>query len=303
MRKLIIAASTVVILLVVILFNYTSSKNQPPKVLLRVDDIGMNHAVNMALKQTAETGIIFSTSVMFACPWYQEAVEILKKYPNISVGVHLTLNAEWKNYKWGPVLGRSAVPTLVDSNGYFYASTVEFLAKNVSLEEVEKELSAQIERALNSGLKIDYVDYHMGTAISTPELRAIVEKLAAKYHLGISRYFGEEYKTMFDVPVELKKKSFFNHLDSLKPGKVNLIVLHLAQTSPEMTVLFDMNNSVMSNSEGVSMVSKHRQEELDVITSKEFLDLVKSKKIQLITYRDLIKSDGLKSMKRVDAKY
>jgi predicted glycoside hydrolase/deacetylase ChbG (UPF0249 family) len=302
MKKVIISLGVVIIFLVVVLFNYTFSKDEGPRVLLRADDIGMNHSVNMAVKQLAETGISFSTSVMFTCPWYQEAIEILEKYPNISVGVHLTLNAEWKNYKWGPVLGRSAVPTLVDSNGYFYSSAAEFLTKNISLEEVEKELSAQIERALKSGLKIDYVDYHMGTAVATPELRAVVEKLADKYHLGISRYFGEEYKTMFDVPLELKKESFLKHLDTLKPGKVNLIVLHIAQAHPEMNALFDMNNT-MSNSEGISMVSKHRQEELDMITSKEFLELVQSKKIQLITYRDLIKAKGLKSMKRTDQKY
>jgi predicted glycoside hydrolase/deacetylase ChbG (UPF0249 family) len=251
----------------------------------------------MALQELAETGIPFSAGIMFACPWYQEGVEILKKYPKISVGIHLTLNSEWKNYKWGPVLGRSAVPSLVDSNGYFYASKAEFLKRNVSLEDVEKELSAQIERGLKSGLKIDYVDYHMGTAISTPELRAIVEKLAAKHKLGISRFFGEAYKTMFDVPVESKKKIFFSNLDSLKQDKVNLLVLHLAQDHPEMNALFDMNNSGMSTSNGISLVSKHRKEELNVVTSPEFLEMVKSKKILLVTYKDLVNIKGLKSMK------
>jgi len=40
--------------------------------------------------------------------WWAE--ETMKKYPNVSVGVHLTLTAEWKYYRWGPVLGQSAVP-------------------------------------------------------------------------------------------------------------------------------------------------------------------------------------------------
>ena len=53
-----------------------------------------------------------SASVMFACPWYQEAVVILRKNPQISVGVHLVLNSEWKYYRWGPVLGREAVPVV-----------------------------------------------------------------------------------------------------------------------------------------------------------------------------------------------
>jgi hypothetical protein len=48
-----------------------------PQLLLRVDDIGMNHATNMALEQLAQTGMPFSASVMFACPWYQETIDIV----------------------------------------------------------------------------------------------------------------------------------------------------------------------------------------------------------------------------------
>ena len=55
-----------------------------PEVLLRLDDIGMNHSVNLAVEKVAATGMPFSVSLLFACPWYQEAVEILKKYPTLS---------------------------------------------------------------------------------------------------------------------------------------------------------------------------------------------------------------------------
>jgi predicted glycoside hydrolase/deacetylase ChbG (UPF0249 family) len=268
-----------------------------PQVLLRLDDNGMNHAVNMAIKRVADLDIPFSTSVMFACPWYQETVSILKKYPKVSVGVHLTLNSEWKHYKWGPVSGRSAVPSLVDSEGYFLASTKEFLENNYSLEEVEKELAAQIERGLHSGLKIDYIDFHMGTAVATPELQAVVEKLAKKYKLGISRYFNENYKTMFDTPVEKKKIEFIDHLTNhLKQEQVNLIVLHVAKPDPEMKALVDMNNSRM-HSETDPLVSWHRSAELAMLLSDEFLLLVKTNRITLVNYSDVLNSVGLNNMK------
>jgi chitin disaccharide deacetylase len=75
---------------------------------------------------------------MFGCPWYLEAVDILKKYPNVSVGVHLMLNSEWRNYKWGPVLGRTAVPTLVDSDGYFFPSRADLLQITLLLRRWRK---------------------------------------------------------------------------------------------------------------------------------------------------------------------
>lgn len=269
---------------------------QLPAVLLRVDDIGMNHSVNTAIEELAASGIPFSTSVMFACPWYQEAVAILQQYPAVSVGVHLTLNAEWKHYRWGPVLGQTAVPSLVDSLGYFLPSVDAFLKSSYKLAEVENELSAQIERALASGLKIDYVDYHMGTAISTPELRAVVEKLAKKYELGISNYFGEDYKSMWGVPVENKKQELMEHLDKLKTDRINLVEIHVAHNTPEMQALLDMNSNLMNTDDGKPKAAAHRQEELDMLVSPEFRNQI-GKKFRLLTYADVIQEVGLENMK------
>lgn len=278
------------------IYCWAQQKNLPV-VLIRVDDIGMNHSVNAAVKQLAESGMPFSTSVMFACPWYQEAVAILQKYPAIAVGVHLTLNAEWKHYRWGPVLGQSAVPSLVDSLGFFRASVDEFKKSNYQLNEVEKELSAQIERALASGVQIHYIDAHMGTAMVTPELRAIVEKLAKKYKLGISGYFGEDYKTMWGVPVPNKKGELMAHMDNLRRDRINLVEIHVAHKTPEMDVLVDLNSSLMSLRDGKPGASLHRQTELNMLLSPQFRNGI-GRKFRLITYADAIKEVGLENMKR-----
>ena len=279
-----------------LLQSASSAQPDPPSLLLRLDDNGMNHSVTMGIKQVAETGIPFSSSVMFACPWYQEAVSVLKQFPAVSVGVHLTLNSEWKYYRWGPVLGRSAVPSLVDSNGLFLPSSSAFLKSNYKLDEVEKELGAQIERALGSGLKIDYVDYHMGTAVSTPELRSVVEKLAKRYGLGISRYFGEKYQTMFDLSVEKKKEEFLKRVDNLSKDKINLMVMHVAEATPEMNALVDMNNADQ-HSDTTPLVAMHRNAELKTLLSPEFQKKVKNREVKLVTYRDLVQRQGLNAMK------
>ena len=164
------------------------------------------------------------------------------------------------------------------------------------MEEVEKELAAQIERALHSGLKIDYVDYHMGTAVATPELRSIVEKLAKRYGLGISRYFGENYQTMFDMSVENKKEQFLKRLDDLSKDKVNLIVMHVADATPEMNALVDMNN-VDQHSDTIPLVAMHRSAELKTLLSPEFQKKAKNGELKLVTYRDIIRQEGLNKMK------
>ncbi|MDB4881631.1 MAG: hypothetical protein JWL95_397, partial [Gemmatimonadetes bacterium] len=206
----------------------------------------------------------------------EEAVDLLKRNPQIAVGVHLVLNSEWSGYRWGPVLGRVAVPSLTDSAGYFLPSTQAFLAHNYDLGEVERELGAQMDRATASGLKISYVDYHMGTAVATPQLRAVVERVAKKYGVGISRYYGEAYNTLFDTPAEAKKPDFLARIARADSTRTNLFVVHVAERTPEMSALFDRNNAAQNSAAGVPLVANHRQAELDVMLSPELAALVSS---------------------------
>jgi predicted glycoside hydrolase/deacetylase ChbG (UPF0249 family) len=261
--------------------------------VIRTDDAGMSHSVNMALERLIATGLPISVSVMFPTPWYQETVEILKRHPEVSVGIHLTLNSEWKNYRWGPVLGRTAVPSLVDADGYFFPSSADLYQNNPDLREVEKELRAQIERARQSGLKIDYVDYHMGTVLRKPEFRDIAERLAKEFGLGMSQYFGEtSHDPQYSAAPPAKIDSLLAMIDRLRPP-VNLVVTHVGIDDSELGALLDMNTSGP-----LPDMSKTRQGEMNALTSQRFKDALKARNVRLLTYRQLIAIQGLQSMRR-----
>lgn len=271
---------------------YSQSKEETKTLLIRCDDLGMSHSVNMAFKELMESGLKFSASVMFPCSWYQEAVDILKQHPEITVGIHLTLNAEWKNYRWGPIADRDKVSSLVDENGYFFPSREKFFANNPKSEEIEIELRAQIERAIDSGIKISYVDYHMGTAVEKPEHRAIIENLAKEFGLGISRYFGEQdIESMYSVDIDKKKDFLLDLSKNIKSNQDNLIVCHIGKDYPELQAMVDMNAF------GLPEMSKHREAELNALLFAKQQNIFESNGIKLINYSDLINEIGLDSMK------
>ena len=264
-----------------------------PELIIRCDDVGMSHAGNQAIRRLLETGKPFSASVMIASPWSLEAAAILEHQPQVSIGIHLTLNSEWEHYKWGPILGASAVPSLVDENGYFHATSADFANAEVSLEEVEMELRAQVEKARRLGLRVDYLDYHMLTAISTPELQSTVEELAAEFGLGLSRYFGEPSVSLWDVEPESKQQKLLEVVAGLEPGASTLLVLHLGIDGPEMAALVDVNNPADPD-----RVGKHRGAELEAILSPAFERALAERDVQLLNYRHLIERHGLDAMRR-----
>lgn len=287
--------TNVILLLSIILGNVHAQLDESKTYLLiRCDDFGMCHSVNLAIEKIIDAGIPISTSVMFACPWYQEAVDILKKHPEVGVGVHLTLNAEWKNYRWGPVAGKEAVPTLVDDAGYFYPSRSKLFEKSPSIAEIEKELRAQINRAINSGIRIDYLDYHMGAAVQTKELRTLVEGLAKEFGLGMSGYFNEKYSSItYNAPLGKKSDSLLSHAKSLQAG-LNLQVLHVGLNNPEMKALIDLNEF------GLKEMSRHRQEEFESLLSNDLPGILLEKNVFPVTYKQVIDAVGLENMHRGD---
>lgn len=265
----------------------------PVYLVIRTDDVGMSHSVNMGVQRLLDTGLPVSVSVMFACPWYQEAVAILRRYPDVAVGVHLTLNSEWQHYRWGPVAGREAVPTLVDADGYFFHSAEALYRNGADVREIETELRAQIERALRSGLEIVYVDYHMGTAVRYPEFREVAERLAREYALGMSGYFGETIVApQYRAAPRRKADSLVAMVERLEPG-LHVVVTHVGIDGPELAALEDMNAD-----QPLAEMSRHRQAELDALTSNRFARALAARNVQLVTYRDVVVQEGLKAMRR-----
>ena len=259
--------------------------NEPKtRLIIRCDDIGLCHGVNMAFKRIAEQGTVTAASVMVTTPWLDEAVAILKEHPEISIGVHLNLNSEWKEYRWGPVTPYDRVPSLVDEFGKFYGTRKEFMAHLPKVEEVAKEIRAQLDFAKRKGLNISYIDNHMGAAISTLEFQQEMEKLAKEYGIGISRYFNEiDNGNVYSFPPEQKLAEGLKLIDSMTTAGTYLLVCHVGSDTPEMQAMTDVHTF------GLKQMSVHRQAEADMLCSPQFKLAIEKKEIQLVGYNDLVR--------------
>lgn len=156
---------------------------QDKVVLLHVDDVGLCHAQNRGFFDVIEYGLVTTGSVMVPCPWFPEAATYARRRPDLDLGVHLCLNSEFAALRWRPLLGPDRVPSLVDGDGYFWPSPPETLA-HANPDEVRRELRAQIERALASGIDVTHLDSHMGTAMML-ELLPIYLELGREFSLPV----------------------------------------------------------------------------------------------------------------------
>lgn len=154
------------------------------RLIVNADDLGLTTGVNEAIVQAHEQGILTSASLMAGGPAVDHAIAIARNHPRLGIGCHLTL-----------VDGRPAAPlsdvgSLVDARGWFRPSWKAFIlalvAGRISLTEVERELTAQINRLATAGVRLTHLDSHKHVH-AYPPIFSIVAGLAARYGIPAVR--------------------------------------------------------------------------------------------------------------------
>src|ERR1700722_9075728 len=152
--------------------------------ILHVDDAGMSFDSNEGAENALTKGVSTSVSVMMPCPWVPGFVHFLKSHPEIDAGLHLTLTSEWVSYRWGPLSGKKNAPGLVDGEGDLWPSVAE-VVQHANADEVEIEMTAQLERARAMGFEPTHLDTHMGTVYGSPEFLLRYINLGIKNHIPV----------------------------------------------------------------------------------------------------------------------
>jgi predicted glycoside hydrolase/deacetylase ChbG (UPF0249 family) len=152
--------------------------------ILHVDDAGMSLESNEGAINAISKGAANSVSVMMPCPWVPGFVHWLHDHPNTDAGLHLTLTSEWSDYRWPPLAGHKAVPGLCDSTGSMWPSALAVVTHS-NADEVEAEMTAQLERARAMGFEPTHLDTHMGTVYNSPAFLIRYMRLGMNNHIPV----------------------------------------------------------------------------------------------------------------------
>jgi len=249
--------------------------------------MGYTHSGNEALIKCYKEGIETSIEVIVPSPWFKEAVKLLNQNPGVDVGIHLAITSEWENIKWRPLTDCKSIR---DSNGYFFPMVTpnknypgqSISENNWKIEDIEKELRAQIEMALKYIPRISHVSNHMSFFNISPEVKALARRLAKEYKIDIDL---DEYKVTnvrYDGSSKTsqeKVSSFLKMLDKLEPGKTYWFIDHPGLDNDELRAVWHI---------GYENVAEDRQGVTDVFTNEQVKQKIKEKNIKLIGYRDLL---------------
>lgn len=147
------------------------------KLIATADDVGLHPGMTEGAIRAHRHGIITACSVVAGGAAFEDAVARLRDTPSLEVGVHLTLVEE-------RALTAMRFPRR-------YTSFVPlYLLGAIGDAAIERELRAQIEKVLATGLRVTHLNGHQHLHL-LPGIFRIVRRLAGHYGIAYIRIVDE----------------------------------------------------------------------------------------------------------------
>ena len=266
--------------------------------ILHADDLGVSHSEDAASINLLEKGLISSGSIQVPCPWFSEIATYAVAHPNADLGIHLTLTSEWKHYKWDGIAGKDKTASLLNSSGFFY-DDLDSLGKMAKLAEVETELRAQIEKAIQAGIHPTHLDAHMGCCFFNKEFLKIYLKLAHEYKLPCLLNV-QAFKLVYQVDIGdlLSDKDILtdNVFMAFPPGEINQRAAYYTQVLNQLQAGLNciLLHAAFEDDEMNAITKDHadygaawRQADYDFFAGDACKKLLADNNIHLVTWKEI----------------
>lgn len=251
-----------------------------PLVIITADELGFSYASNEGVRAALDHGAATSAGLMVPAPWSRAAAAA---HRGQDVGVTLTLNAEHDLYRWGPI---THAPSLLDGEGGFPRTPTD-LWDHADVDEVRRELRAQLERAILWGFDVSFLSSHLDAAVLRPEFFDVVLELALDYRLALRlpspeveqtagfpfrRLAAEEGVVVPDRVQPVGNDSLVALVEGLEAGVTELVVRPAIDT-PELRAQTDD--------------AAQRCQDLTAVCSSELADALRARGAHTIAWREL----------------
>ncbi|MDP2965998.1 MAG: ChbG/HpnK family deacetylase [Pelolinea sp.] len=247
--------------------------------IIQADDFGMSRGINRGVIDAFQSGAATSTSLLMVVPFAEEAARLARENPHLPVGLHLSLTNGY------PILSPKEIPSLVDQDGALMRRP-ELILPVAKSDDIVRELTAQLNRFLQYGLKLSHIDTHHD-CINHPTVRKFLLDMAEKHSVPIRSLTDLEakeeakrrgilnpdwYDTIFTKKIPITPSFIIEKIKSLKPGITDL-GCHLGYADEDLAA--------------ISSYVKEREMELESLKDKRVMETLISEGVRLIGFNNL----------------
>ena len=268
------------------------------QLVVNADDFGFTRDVNQGIIEAHRQGILTATTLMANGDAFEDAVRKANENPLLDIGAHLVL-----------IGGRS----LAEADRELPSSVLRLLAAIAARRlNIYEELSAQVRRVLDAGIRLTHLDTHKHTHLAPPVLDAVAR---------IAEEFGIRWvRRPFDLPITAAhagapwgKRATSGGMAFIRSRFHRVLIQHQCRTTDhfagfQITGRFrtrELVALIRALPEGSTELMCHpgrctgelrsartrlkesREAELEALTAPETLRAIEESGIELVNYRTL----------------
>jgi len=249
------------------------------RLFLNADDFGFSKGVNLGILEAFLGGTLSSTSLMVNMPGFNHAIDLMKQYPILNVGIHLVTSVEYSISK--------GLKTLTDEHDHFYHDFERI--KNCDVEELKVEYEAQLQKFLATGFKPTHIDFHW--CYFDNQIEAAIY-LSKKYDIPL-RTENKEMEALFEKHhikhnINMQPEESFFKMDGSQSPELLISLLQkcLDEKLEECGIIFHPAY-VDQTLYDLSSYHYQRAKELYSLTHPKVIQFIKEANFQLVSYKDL----------------
>lgn len=277
------------------------------RLIINADDFGLHESINEGIITSYKGGCLTSTTIIAGGRAFDHAVSLAKQYPELGVGIHLTLVGN------APVaLGN--INTLLTTDRMLLPTYREFAHKyflgKISKDHIGYELRCQMQKVVGRGIKITHIDSHQHLH-TLPGMAEVISDVARAFNINKIRIPSESIHYLGSLPFNVRRfieRALLTGFSSIAKYSYKKCSLEAPRHFFGMLAGGNMSREVLTHiiktlPEGVSEIMVHPgkdnqvleqafrwgyrwQDEMEALESKEILQAIKEQDIQLINYRD-----------------
>ncbi|WEG12211.1 ChbG/HpnK family deacetylase [Pullulanibacillus sp. KACC 23026] len=256
--------------------------------IVHADDFGLTENVSLGIIHGMKNGVITETSALVTAPGFEKSVALAKKNDIRKMGMHLLATMGYSK------LPAVDIPTLVNYEGRFF-NRDEFFEKSIDANELELELTAQIEYFLTFDLELTHLDTHHGFMLKNEEVLEVFIRLAKKYKVPlrneVSLLIGDEkaylQKKLDDNKIKTVEMVYFNQE---APYHTKRDIVHFLEEAKAKYCYVEIGcHPGYSDDQlrSLSILNDYRERELELFLDKELRQTIELFDIDLIDYTTL----------------
>ncbi len=249
------------------------------RLIMNADDFGLTESVNLAIVDCFEAGIVQATTIMMNQPGTEHAIELYKQGKVKEVGLHFTVTSG------KPLSPASQVASLVDSDSYFLPKKALFHKHDVNEQEIELELNAQYQAALEAGININHIDSHHFAGIFPP-FKSAFTKVANEIGLPVRRtdMFVSGIGGLKVTTTDAFSVEFYDQ--GVEEAKFKALLLQYKQQMPKgvLELMCHPSQAVTDELTALSSYVEKRVDEYRILTSPSMKAWLEEQEIQCIGF-------------------